>query len=171
MSHPDLERTLSPQIILPLSQRWHLALVVDGVQPEMWKVWDILDLEVTSLVTPSVLPQLPLFFHVLGIELRSPHMLDKSSTPWVMPPALLFVFCFSDRASLTFPNWAWTYAPPCLHLTNSWAYSCIQLCPGRHPLSVVIGSWSQYSPGNCNLGGVFWDIQGSWEVTSRLWCG
>jgi hypothetical protein len=73
-----------------------------------WKIgrFSISEL-VNKLINPSIHPSIHSsnhpsksnFFPVLGFEFRALHLLGRSSTTWVTPPALFCLSYFSDRES------------------------------------------------------------------------
>jgi hypothetical protein len=85
------------------------------------------------------------------IEPRASHMLDKHSTTWAIPLALLFVYCFWDLVLITLPwlivNLGFSY----FCLLSSWNYRCVpshwaivgKLLKGFGMLSNICKGWTR----------------------------
>jgi hypothetical protein len=56
-------------------------------------------------------------------------MLGKHSTLWAIALALLCLFYFWGRVSVTLPRLAWNLRSPCHNLLSSWNYKPVTPCP------------------------------------------
>jgi hypothetical protein len=91
------------------------------------------------------------FFSVLGIEIKTSHLLGRYSTTWVIHSAFFFLLSLFLKLGLTFCSGQSGLWSSCLCFPNSWDDRCVSP-----------------QPGFINRYGVMWTFLPSWPWTVIL---